>query len=183
MAVSVLVEARKGRSGSALGGSVRAGDFALPCHPTLPPRLVLVIAILLVVFLRPRLGIEGACQDGGPETTEDFRISREKRGPASTASTIDFCGVRWRKGRPESPGSDGASPYQEPCPTSPCPTLLLYAMSPIRFALFWATTRCVSTKPPASSQAERPPFKEKTFRYPIFCRLSAAKAARLPAAQ
>jgi hypothetical protein len=73
----------------------------------------------------------------------------------------------------------------EPRPTlpRPAPPYLLYAISPIRFALFWASARRVSTKPPASSQAERPPFKEKTFRYPIFWRLSAAKAARLPAAQ
>ena len=68
-------------------------------------------------------------------------------------------------------------------PRPPALPHLLYAISPMRFALFWATARLVSTKPPASSQAERPPFKEKAFRYPIFWRLSAAKAARLPAAQ
>jgi hypothetical protein len=34
----------------------------------------------------------------------------------------------------------------------------------------------VSTRPPASNQPESPPFKENTFKYPSFWRLSAAKA-------
>src|SRR5438046_2094659 len=40
-----------------------------------------------------------------------------------------------------------------------------------------------STGPPDSVQALQPPAMERTWRYPIFCRLSAARAERKPPPQ